>query len=100
MFAMIGAFAEFERSIIRERVQSGLDQRKSELESKGFFISKRGKRRDHLGRKARTDVDVTLIRKLRADGLSWRGIEAKTGIPQATCRDRCGSIAMETPVST
>jgi DNA invertase Pin-like site-specific DNA recombinase len=76
MFQMIGAFAEFEREITRERVRAGLVNAKA-----------KGKT---LGRKKRAGVDLELILALRRGGKSWRQIQKETGIPQATCRDRVG----------
>lgn len=72
MFQMIGAFAEFEREITRERVRAGLRN----AVAKGKI----------LGRKQRAGVDVARIRELRAAGKSWRAIERALGVPQATCR--------------
>jgi putative DNA-invertase from lambdoid prophage Rac len=89
MFHVIGAFAQFERSIIRERVQAGLDRRKSELQTRGYFISKKGNRRERLGRKARTDIDVQEIVRLRGEGLDWREIAERTGVPRSTCYRVC-----------
>jgi DNA invertase Pin-like site-specific DNA recombinase len=80
MFQMIGVFAEFEREITRERVRAGLRN----------AVSK-GKT---LGRKQRGGVDVELIRTLRTRGMSWRQIQKETGIPQATCRDRCAQVTI------
>lgn len=78
MFQMIGAFAEFEREITRERVRAGLRNARA-----------KGKT---LGRKQRAGVDVDWIRRLRSAGKSWRQIQKETGIPQATCRDRCREV--------
>lgn len=75
MFQMIGAFAEFEREITRERVRAGLRN----------AVAK-GKQ---LGRRQRPGVDVARIRLLRSQGKSWRAIEHELRIPQATCRARC-----------
>ena len=75
MFQMIGAFAEFEREITRERVRAGLRN----------AVAK-GKT---LGRKQRPGIDVERIRALRASGASWRAIERELKIPQATLRARC-----------
>lgn len=69
MFQMIGAFAEFERSLIQERVRAGLRHARS-----------RGVR---LGRpKAR--VDTAEVRRLRAEGLSFAVIAARLGVSAAT----------------
>jgi DNA invertase Pin-like site-specific DNA recombinase len=75
MFQMIGAFAEFERALTRERVTAGL-------------VNARAKGKI-LGRKKRAGVDVAAILKMRAEGKSWRAIERETKIPQATLRGRC-----------
>jgi DNA invertase Pin-like site-specific DNA recombinase len=71
MFAIIAAFAEFERSIIRERVISGLALAKS----KGV----------RLGR-PRRDPDLATIRALRSQGRSWRHIASLMGVPVTTVR--------------
>lgn len=42
--------AEFERELIRERINLGLDQRKKELKEKGYFIKNDGKKVTSLGR--------------------------------------------------
>lgn len=75
MFQMIGAFAEFEREITRERVRAGLQNARA-----------KGKR---LGHPERTDIDVSALLALRDAGMSWRKIAAQTGIPMGTVRDRC-----------
>jgi DNA invertase Pin-like site-specific DNA recombinase len=78
MFQMIGAFAEFEREITRERVRAGLRN----------AVAK-GRR---LGRKARVGIDLERVRALRTNGASWRAIERELGIPQSTLRARCAAI--------
>jgi DNA invertase Pin-like site-specific DNA recombinase len=87
MFQIIGAMAEFERSLIQERVRAGLRNAKS----KGI----------RLGR-PRVFVSESRIDSLRASGASWRAISKDLGvalgtvhrIAQArsknTCRD-CGT---------
>jgi DNA invertase Pin-like site-specific DNA recombinase len=75
MFQMIGAFAEFERALTSERVRAGLRNARA-----------KGKQ---LGRKARTDIDVPEIARLRAEGLDWRQIAAITGVPRSTCYRLC-----------
>lgn len=75
MFQMIGAFAEFEREITRERVRAGLRHAKA-----------KGKQ---LGRKARTDIDLGWIKRLRDAGMTWREIELETGVPRSTCVRVC-----------
>jgi DNA invertase Pin-like site-specific DNA recombinase len=42
MFQMLGVFAEFEREMIRERVNSGLDRVRGEIDRKGRYETKNG----------------------------------------------------------
>ncbi len=59
LFTMISAFAEFERSIIQERVKAGIAKARA-----------KGKR---IGR-PKAEIDVEKIRRLRGQGLSIRKI--------------------------
>jgi len=65
MFQIIGAMAEFERSLIQERVRAGLRHARA-----------KGKR---LGR-PRVIADAAKITALRASGVSWRAISKKLGV--------------------
>ena len=71
LFHIFAAISEFERSLIRERVISGLAHAKA----KGI----------KLGRRAR-NRDVEQMRALRHQGRSWRYIAAVMGIPTSTVR--------------
>jgi DNA invertase Pin-like site-specific DNA recombinase len=72
MFQVIGAMAEFEKSMIQERVRSGL----AAARARGMT----------LGR-PRTVVDATQIARLRASGASWREVADQLGIGVGTaCR--------------
>src|SRR5258707_15852067 len=62
MFQIIGAMAEFERSLIQERVRAGLRNAKA-----------KGRR---LGR-PRAQVDSAKVLALRAQGLSWRDVSSR-----------------------
>ena len=66
MFQMLGVFAEFERSMIRERVLAGLDRARSQ-----------GKK---LGRPPVPPITVDKIKRLREEGLSLRKIAKQVGI--------------------
>lgn len=65
MFQIIGAMAEFERSLIQERVRAGLRNARQ-----------KGRR---LGRPPAL-VDAAKIAALRASGASWRAISTQLGI--------------------
>jgi DNA invertase Pin-like site-specific DNA recombinase len=69
MFHVIGAMAEFERSLIQERVKAGLQHAKD-----------RGR---HIGR-PRVTVDSRRITALRAAGHSWPQIAKQLGIGVGT----------------
>jgi DNA invertase Pin-like site-specific DNA recombinase len=71
MFTVIAAFAEFERSMIRERVKLGLAAARA-----------RGTR---LGRPRRI-ADALKIRRLRASGATWEAIAKATGVSIATAK--------------
>jgi DNA invertase Pin-like site-specific DNA recombinase len=74
MFQIIGAMAEFESSLIQERVRAGLRNACS-----------KGKR---LGR-PRAVVNATQIASLRASGVSWRAIARELGVGEGTVRRAC-----------
>ena len=69
LFQVIGAMAEFERELIRERVIAGLRQAKA-----------RGKK---LGR-PRVAIDLPAARALRADGLSYQAVASRLGVSVGT----------------
>ena len=73
VFSVLAAIAEFERELIRERVVAGVKEAK-----------RRGK---HCGRPAK-DFDVERAAELRQGGLSWRKLEAATGVPVYLLRAR------------
>jgi DNA invertase Pin-like site-specific DNA recombinase len=90
MFQIIGAMAEFERSLIQERVKAGLRNAKA-----------KGKR---LGR-PRVVVDETAIFAMRDSGASWRTISGKLGIgvgtahriAQSRSKNLCGTCTGTLP---
>jgi DNA invertase Pin-like site-specific DNA recombinase len=71
VFTVLGAVAELERSIIRERVVAG--QRAAKRRGVKF------------GRPA-VAVDAAKVCRLRGEGLSWRAISAEIGVPKDTLR--------------
>lgn len=74
MFQIIGAMAEFERSLIQERVKAGLRNARA----KGRM----------LGRPRRV-VDAVRIAALRAQGAPWRLIARDLGVGEGTVRRAC-----------
>ena len=80
MFQIIGAMAEFERALIRERVQAGLANAK-----------KKGKK---LGR-PRVMVDVDRVAALRRSGTSWKTISQKLGVGVGTVYKAASGVSAE-----
>jgi hypothetical protein len=80
MFQMLGVFAEFERAMIRERVNAGLARARAQ-----------GKR---LGRPPISKEQAAAIRKAKAGGQGIRAIARGLGLGVATvqsCRPREGA---------
>src|SRR5229473_3067125 len=71
MFQIIGAMAEFERALIKERVRAGLRNARN-----------KGKR---LGR-PRVIVDASRIAHLREQGRSWAQIKDELGVTKGTAQ--------------
>jgi DNA invertase Pin-like site-specific DNA recombinase len=78
MFNVIGAMAQFERDLIKERVKSGMANAKR----KGI----------RLGRKP-LEIDVAEIRQLRADGLSFNAVAQQTGLSVGTVFRKLRNVA-------
>ena len=74
MFQIIGAMAEFERSLIVERVKAGIRNAQA-----------RGVR---LGRPP-IKVDSDTVARLRAQGASWRTVCKQTGLTRGTAQRAC-----------
>lgn len=74
MTAIFGALAEFERSLIRQRIQSGIEK-----------VKATGKTRSGrpLGRPKR-EVDVERIAAMRDQNKSWRAIAVALKVPRRT----------------
>jgi DNA invertase Pin-like site-specific DNA recombinase len=71
VFTVLGAVAELERSIIRERVIAG---------------QRAAKRRGVKFGRPVVAVDAAQVSRMRNDGLSWRAIATETGIAKDTLR--------------
>jgi DNA invertase Pin-like site-specific DNA recombinase len=78
MFQIVGAMAEFERSLIQERVCCGLKNARA-----------RGKQ---LGRPKRI-VDRDRLIRLKSEGMSLRGIATKLGVGYSTVRMRLAQVS-------
>lgn len=70
VFTVIGAVAELERSLIKERVIMGLERAKKD-----------GKR---LGRPTGTNANIKRIKRLRGQGMSLRNIASEVNVSKST----------------
>ena len=68
LFQVTGAFAEFERTMIRQRIHAGLRTIKATIAAKGTFISKAGIVRKRLGRPNADPKKVEAARRELAKG--------------------------------
>ena len=75
MFQICGAFAEFERGMIQERVKAGLDRAR-----------KQGKR---LGRPTVPTQTVSKVKQLHECGMSFRKIGKELGLHHSTVSKLC-----------
>jgi DNA invertase Pin-like site-specific DNA recombinase len=85
MFALIGAMAQFERELCRERVTMGLERAR-----------RQGRR---IGR-PRVEADPRQIAGLRARGLSWNQIANQLGIGKGTAQRAFASLPKTLPAET
>ena len=82
MFQIIGAMAEFERSLIRERVKAGL--RNARAKGRKF------------GR-PRVQIDAARVAELRRDGLSWSQVCQSLSVSKGTAQR---SVARRAEIQT
>lgn len=80
MFAIIGAFAEFERSVIQERIYAGLSR-----------ATAQGKK---LGR-PRMPIDTAQVRSLRSQGLTYRAVAERMKISKEAAFRACSKNPTE-----
>ena len=71
MFQITGAFAEFERSMIKTRINAGLKRAKDQIKRDGHFVTKHGEVKKRLGRPG---ADPDKLRKARAELAKGIGI--------------------------
>jgi DNA invertase Pin-like site-specific DNA recombinase len=93
LFQVTGVFAEFERTMIRTRINLKLVTIKSELKSKGKFISKAGVVRTRLGRPGASAEKLEQARELLSQGLGIRKVAKQVGLRNSTVANLKNSIA-------
>ena len=84
MFQMLGVFAEFEREMIRERVNSDLNRVRGEIERKGRYQTKNGHTIKRLGQPGAEQHKIEEARKLLAAGIGIRKVGRMLGLGTST----------------
>jgi DNA invertase Pin-like site-specific DNA recombinase len=84
LFQMTGAFAEFERAMIRQRVQAGIARAKEKIARDGKFTSKAGKVRTRLGRPGAKPEQIEAARNHLAAGVGIGRAARLTGLGTGT----------------
>ena len=83
MFTIIGAFAELERAVIRERVTAGLAHARQNGTRSGQAIGR-----------PRKVFRIDLATSLRESGASWREIAMELRVPESTLRERMKDVGV------
>jgi DNA invertase Pin-like site-specific DNA recombinase len=84
LFQITGAFAEFERTMIRQRVRAGLKTIKVAIERDGKFTSKAGVVRRRLGRPGAEPEQMERARRELAKGLGIGKVARLTDLGTGT----------------
>lgn len=88
LFQMMGVFAEFERSMIRERVQSGIERaRLEEADPQGVKRRRRAGKKAHGRPSVLNEPLIREIRQARESGSSYRRIAGQLGVSLGTVQN-------------
>ena len=75
MFQMMGVFAEFEREMIRERINAGLARAREQGTKTGAPI----------GRPVIPPMKIAKVKKLRGQGMTYKKVALATGVSERKC---------------
>jgi len=84
LFQITGAFAEFERSMIRQRIRAGLSVIKEKIARDGKFVSRTGRVRRKLGRPGAEPDKIEQARRELAKGLGIVKVAREVGLGVGT----------------
>lgn len=85
LFHITGAFAEFERATIRERVKAGMVRARTELSKNGKYLARRsGIVRRSLGRPGAEPEKLAEARRLLAEGIGILKVAKMVGLGTGT----------------
>jgi len=95
LFHVTGAFSEFERSMIRQRVNAGLSVIKAKIKRDGHFTTKNGIVRRRLGRPGAEPKQILRARYELAWGLGIAKVARMTGLGTGTVHKLKREMAVE-----
>lgn len=84
MFTVVGAFAQFERQMIKSRIILKLHEKKEEIKRNGKFVTKAGIVRSKLGRPGAEPDKLAKARQLLAQGQGIRKVASQLGLGNGT----------------
>jgi DNA invertase Pin-like site-specific DNA recombinase len=84
LFQITGAFAEFERSMIRTRVRAGLKRAKDQIKRDGHFVTKNGEAKKRLGRPSADPEKLGKARAELAKGIGINKVAKMVGLGVGT----------------
>jgi DNA invertase Pin-like site-specific DNA recombinase len=84
LFQVTGAFAEFERAMIRLRVRNGLNSIKTKIARHGKFTTKAGIVRTKLGRPGAEAEKLDAAKQLLSQGLGINKVAKQLGLGNCT----------------
>ena len=84
LFQIPGAFAEFERSMIRQQIRAGLSVIKEKIVRDGKFVSRTGRVRRKLGRPGAEPDKIEQARRELAKGLGIVKVAREVGLGVGT----------------
>jgi DNA invertase Pin-like site-specific DNA recombinase len=84
LFQVTGAFSEFERSMIQQRVNTGLNAIKAKIKRDGHFTTKAGIVRRRLGRSGAEPSQMARARQELAKGVGIGKVARLTGLGTGT----------------
>ena len=94
LFQTTGAFAEFERSMIRQRVRAGLSIIQAKIERDGKFVRKACEVRKRLGRPGAEPDKLDWARRELAKGTGIIKTAKLTGLGTGTVHNRRQMVAL------
>jgi DNA invertase Pin-like site-specific DNA recombinase len=92
LFHIMGALSEFERSLIKSRVNAGLARHKEAIARHGKFVTKKGIVRRRLGRPSADEDKIEIALEELRNGASTRQAARVAGLSPSTVQRLKGMV--------